>query len=305
MFMILLLHANFLAFDFTTDYSVVSFFRCLAEAFTLTPVNIFVLITGFFGTSFSSRKVLSLVFQVFFCVVPISLLFLALGVIDFDYHDFVFHKYWFINSYLGLLVLTPVLNAAVDIFSKKDFTWFLSIFYVVIFLSFRFGLEGIQIEEGYSLIWFIFLYLLGRYLRLYSPALSRVQLIAILLVSCLCKTLYIFIFHECGYVDPFIVIQSVSTLLLFSKFDIKSNFINSVAASTTMVYLINLHPVIWPMIKTCLWTLYQSYDMAIFLVLTILLCAVIFIIAIVYDKLRIYAWKLISSHVSEDYDIRF
>ncbi len=79
MFMILLLHANFASFNAPQDVSLRSFARCLADAFTVTPVNIFVLITGYFGTRFSLNKVFSLVYQVVFCVIPISLVLIWCG----------------------------------------------------------------------------------------------------------------------------------------------------------------------------------------------------------------------------------
>lgn len=298
MFMILLLHANFFTFKMPTDYSFTSFSRCFAEAFTLTPVNIFVLITGFFGTVFSVKKVLSLIFQVFFCVVPISLFLTCFGIIESDFRSiirsFVFNEYWFINAYIGLLILTPILNVAVDHLSHRVYISSLLFFNVIAFLDAFWGVSGIQIGRGYSLIWFIFLYLLGRYVKYYQVSLSQKQLISLIVISCLCNSLLIFTFHNVNYVNPFIVIQSVSTLLLFTKFEIKSDVINWVAASTTMVYLVNLHPVLCGSIKNKLWTFYQNNNTFIFLLYTVLFCVSIFVFAIFYDKLRIFTWKKIE-----------
>jgi len=297
--MILLLHANFLAFGNPEDYSLKSFSRCFAEAFTLTPVNIFVLITGFFGTHFSIKKASNLIFQVIFCVVPISLILATCGIIDYDYHFFVFHKYWFINAYIALLVITPVLNAAVKAFSQKEFKTCLISFYIIIIIVNYTGLRGIPINEGYSTLWFIFLYLLGRYIKKYQPTFTTKQLIAIILICCLCNSIIIFTLHYCDYINPFIVIQSVGTLLLFTKCEIKSNVINTVAASTTMVYLINLHPALWGMIQKALWSFYLNYNTFIFLLYTVLFCVAIFVFAIVYDKLRLLVWKKIELLLSK------
>lgn len=298
MFMILLLHANFFTFKMPTDHSYISFSRCFAEAFTLTPVNIFVLITGFFGTVFSVKKVLSLIFQVFFCVVPISLFLTGFGIIESDFHSiirsFIFNEYWFINAYIGLLILTPILNVAVDHLSHRVYISSLLFFNVIAFLDAFWGVSGIGLDKGYSLIWFIFLYLLGRYVKYYQTSLSPKQLITLIVISCLCNTFLIFTFHSINYVNPFIVIQSVSTLLLFTKFEIKSDVINWVAASTTMVYLVNLHPVLCEWMKNKLWSFYQNNSTFIFLLYTVLFCVSIFVFAIFYDKLRIFIWKMIE-----------
>lgn len=295
MFLILLLHANFLTFKRPTDYSLMSFSRCFAQAFTLTPVNIFVLITGFFGSSFSIRKSLSLIYQVIFCVIPISLILVFCGIIDFDYHYFVIHKYWFINAYLVLLVFTPFLNAAVEKLSQKDFKNSLILLYLALFVCSRVGLTGVEVSGGYSIIWFLFLYLLGRYVKLYPPSLSKKQLIWITLISCLCNSIVIFTLNMGDYVFPFIVIQSVSTLLLFSKIKFSNSFINKVGISTTMVYLINLHPALWDFEKNQFISFYQHFSIPVFLLCTLLFCAAIFVFAILYDKLRLFTWNMLDS----------
>ncbi len=295
MFMILLLHANFLAFGIPQDHSFLSFSRCLAEAFTLSPVNIFVLITGFFGTRFSIRKSMSLIYQVFFCVVPISLMLVLCGIVDFDYRYFVFHKYWFINAYIGLLAVTPVLNVAAERFSKKEIKSFLIIFYVIAFIGTLLGLVGIEIAGGCSLLWFIFLYLLGRYVKMYEPSLSKKQLILIILVSCLSNAIAIFVLHSFDYVGPFLVVQSVSTLLLFNKFKLNCKLINKIAISTTMVYLVNLHPALWGMEQKILFLMNQRFCIPVFLLYIVLTSMVVFVFAILYDNLRLFTWNKLNS----------
>lgn len=294
MFMIPLLHANVYTFDEPTDHSLISFSRCFAQVFTITPVNIFILITGFFGTRFSLKKILGLIYMVIFCVIPISAILVACKVVDYNNIFFAIHKYWFINAYIGLLVLTPVLNAAVKLLSKKDYSIFLVSFYALVFISNLLDLSEIEMRGGYSLMWFVFLYMLGRYLRLYPLTFSTNQLLLVLITSCLCQTLIYFYFQRCDYVEPFVLIQSVSTLLLFSKFKIKSQIINSIAASVTMVYLINLQPILINYFKYWLHTFYENHNMIIFLLYTLLLCVAIFVFAIIYDQLRIYTWKKIN-----------
>ncbi len=295
MFMILLLHANFLAFGLPQDYSFMSFSRSLAEAFTLTPVNIFVLITGLFGTHFSIRKIVSLVYQVVFCVVPISIILVSCGILDFDYRYFVFHKYWFINAYIGLLAITPILNVAAEKFTKKEFKSFLIIFYVIAFIGSLIGLVGVEIAGGCSLLWFMFLYLLGRYVKMYDPMLTKKQLILIICISCLCNGLAIFLLRSFDYVGPFITVQSVSTLLLFKKFTLRSKLVNKIAVSVTMVYLINLHPALWSMEQKLLFLMNQRFSIPVFLLYVVLFCFVIFIIAIIYDRLRLFTWNKLNS----------
>lgn len=293
MFMILLLHANFLTFGVPQDHSLMSFSRCVAEAFTITPVNIFVLITGFFGTSFSIKKVAGLVYQLLFCLIPISILLIACHVVNYDLGYFDFRRYWFINAYIGLVILSPALNAAVEHLSQRTFKLLLIFFYAILFIDAQIIFYGINVSQGYSLIWFVFLYMLGRYIRLYTPAISTSRLVVTILVSCLCQALVLLYLHREDYVQPFIVIQSVSTLLLFSKYEFHNRFINTVASSVAMVYLFNLHPILLNLFRQGLQYLYQHYQIALFLLITLLFCLAIFVCAIIYDRLRHYTWKKI------------
>ena len=294
MFMILLLHANVMSFGMPTDYSVTSFLRSFAEAFTLTPVNIFVLITGYFGTRFAIDKLGNLLYQVLFCIVPISLLLCWWRGSEVSLGDVSVFHYWFINAYIGLLVFVPVLNTAVATFTRQQFKRFLILYYVAIILCGGFlEIEGIGVNKGYSIVWFIFLYLIGRYVRLYPPTASVPKMLTLILLACMGKAMLIFLVHKgINYVDPFILVQSVCTLLLFTRFEIKSGLINKIAASTTMVYLINLHPIFWDIFRGQVTSMYETCRTPLsFLPLLLLYCLAIFIFAILYDQLRILTWK--------------
>ena len=293
MYMILLLHANFLTFGAPQDHSLSSFTRCLAEAFTLTPVNIFVLITGFFSTRFSLTKVMGLVYMVLFCIFPISLLLIGCHVVEFDLDYLDFRCYWFINSYIGLVILSPVLNAAVERLSKKVFKTFLISFYVICLIDALICINGINTSGGYSMVWFIFLYMLGRYLRLYTPSFSSRRLLVALAVSCLAQALVLFYLHRDDYVQPFVVIQSVCMLLLFAKYEFHNRAINTIAGSVAMVYLINLHSILLKYFIGSLTYLHQHYGVVTFLLLTLQFCAAVFVSAILYDKLRLLTWRIL------------
>ena len=295
MYMILLLHANFLTFGAPQGHSLLSFARCFAEAFTLTPVNIFILISGFFGTSFSLKKVMGLVYLVLFCVLPISLLFIACHVVDFELDYLDFRRYWFINAYIGLVIVSPVLNAAVERFSRKVFKTFLISFYVIALIDAQICIFGINISQGYSLVWFIFLYMLGRYLKQYPPSFTTRQLLLAIVLSCLGQALVLMYLHRDDYVEPFVVIQSVATLLLFAKYEFHNRAVNAIAGSVVMVYLFNLHPILLQYFMDSLRYLSQHFSMVSFLMLALMFCAAVFIIAILYDKLRLYTWhKLLT-----------
>lgn len=90
MYMVLLLHANFLTFGYPEGCNTVSFFRIAAQSATIVAINVFVLITGYFGTTFRFSKIASIVYQLLFAVIPISCLFILSGICSCgSVHDIV------------------------------------------------------------------------------------------------------------------------------------------------------------------------------------------------------------------------
>ena len=71
MLLVLLLHCNYSVFGLVTQTDIesdafVSFFRIFSEQACLVCVNIFVLISGWFGIKFSYKCVANILFQVIF-----------------------------------------------------------------------------------------------------------------------------------------------------------------------------------------------------------------------------------------------
>ena len=136
-------------------------------------VNLFVLISGYFmvRSSVTFRKLLRLWLQILFYSVTISAALFMHNPASFSLKNFVLSFfpvsqsiYWFATTYLILMVFSPLLNRM--IFTMEQKTHFFSLLVL-------FGLTVIiQIAvgqaPGYSLLlWFVFLYLLAAYIRLY------------------------------------------------------------------------------------------------------------------------------------------
>lgn len=161
----------------------------LIEAFCLVAVNVYLLISGYFGVkgSFKPSKVVSLWGQILFysLLIPVVLGVLsALGVINIELLPaqqglvygllpYVFpigtEHYWFATSYFMLYLLTPVLNGAVKKMNKRQLQIILGglllLFCVIksiVPVVFAFD------RYGYDLPWFICVYLVGAYLGLYG-----------------------------------------------------------------------------------------------------------------------------------------
>ena len=61
--------------------------------------------------------------------------------------------------------------------------------------------------------------------------------------------------------------------------------------STTMVYLLNLHPILVSFFKTNIYNIYESNSNIVFFVFELIAyCIFFFISSIFYDKLRLFSW---------------
>ena len=71
MFMILMLHANFVALGYPTGFDFASspistIIRCFFEALSISSVNVFVFISGWFGIHPSPKSIWKFVYQILF-----------------------------------------------------------------------------------------------------------------------------------------------------------------------------------------------------------------------------------------------
>lgn len=310
MYMILLLHANALIFGRPQGNDLTFFFRMGAESMTIIAVNVFVLITGYFGTSFRISRIANLCFQILFAVFPITLLLMAFKVVELhsikDFaRGFKFWHYWFINAYIGLVLLSPILNAAVKHLSRYQFKTILVtlfIFFSFVHDSFFITPPGLHLIGGYSTMWFLFLYLLGRYVAVYSvdKSLSWNQVIFIYLIGLLGTFLCMCLLHLSTYNSPFITIQALGFLLIFSKFSFSNKAVNFVASSSLMVFLLHVHPLLKEYYMGSIEYFNDVFgNTPQFVVMTLGFCVVVFMIAVLYDQLRKYTWSFLEPLVKK------
>ena len=151
----------------------------LIEAFCLVAVNVYVLISGYFGVdsqNFTIRKPLKIWRQVWFYSVGIGLIMLITGAASWNLYQgmtYVFpvvtEHYWFATAYLLLCLLMPFLNAGVEKLDQKTFQWIL----LGMLLVFSVAKTVLPMQlpwdhKGYDAFWFVFLYLTGAYLKKYK-----------------------------------------------------------------------------------------------------------------------------------------
>ena len=231
-----------------------SYLYVILYGFCVVGVNVFILISGYFSIHLTWKSFLS---YYLLCVFYNAAVFLV------DY--FVFDNYslkalvkvflvdktvnWFFRAYFWLMLLAPLLNKAIEAFSVHEMR------IVVGLLFFLNCFSGFFLQEynlnGYNVYNFIFLYVLGSWLRkddwirhitkglsisAYALLCLLNALIAILLLSRTDQSLR----QVFAYNNPLIILASVGLFLFFTRFDFSSKAVN-VVASTVVATLFVQH----------------------------------------------------------------
>lgn len=237
------------------------------KSFTIVAVNVFVLISGYFSISFKLLRLLKLGQETWFYSVSLFILATYMG-----WHHFISQKdilylcpvfskiYWFITIYIMLYILSPCLNKLALSIPKNHFKSILFIGFFIIYvwhtLSFILN-SGRPIDDaGFGIPNFIYLYLLGRYIKLYSNIYTTKQNF-LLLYFIISISLFIFQLTYSiilgfsftalfSYNTIFVFLGSVTLFLFFTKLNIGYNvFINKWAKYCLAVYIIHMHPLFW------------------------------------------------------------
>jgi len=319
MLFVLILHANFLgihapSYDDLVGSLFSTFMRCFVEALAIVAVDVFVLISGWFGINFSYKKLGALFFQVFFFTFGFFIVFACISPLEALTVDkvkgiFLMNgDYWFVKAYIVLFLLSPVLNAFVEHATKKQFQIVLVSYYAFHTLYGWFMDASVSFTmNGTTALSFIGLYLLGRYLRLYPFKLTQMKKSADLLIYFGCaltlSLINIFLLSKgqtvsaegrlYSYASPIVILSSVYLLLFFSKLSFKNKAINWVASSCLAVYLFHCNGFFFgKYYRHLIEYIYYDYETSFSLLWILFYILVIYILAILIDKVRIILWKL-------------
>lgn len=319
MFGVLIVHTDFGALGFPgkeelTSTPLYSTIRTLIEFIAIVSVNVFVLISGWFGITFRWRGLCNLLFQCFFFFFGISITLMILGQIEITNWGGAIYKClmfsdnaWFVKCYIGMYIFAPVMNAFVECANRLTFKRVLICFFIFQSLYGWFSDGAVFIEEGYSTFSFMGLYLLARYFSKYQPGIVRwngkTDLIVYLALSIVSAMIFIasnlldkpgFGILMFKYTNPLTIAASMYLLLAFTKWRFTSKLVNSIAVSCFAVYL--MHFIIFPTyMRGWIQGIAERYSgVSEFLGLFLLLLA-FFCVSIAIDRIRLFIWnKLIS-----------
>lgn len=318
MFLVLVIHADLLflgapSHDITVSEPLSAFVRFFFTAMSIVCVNVFVLISGWFGIKPSMKSFCNFVFQCLFFLVGIYAIMMVLGLSSLSMKGiaecFVMLRMdWFIKAYIVLYILAPVLNSFVDTTDKKTFQITLVSFFVFQTLYSWVSGAAIFFEQGYSTMSFIGLYLLARYINVYKPRFAftpPIQHFVVFFIMTIGLTLTSFVLAWIGipviycnlytYVNPLVIMSALSLLLCFKGIRMQSQFINWCASSSFAIYLLHTNPNIFePYFKTHVIKIFNNYSGIRCLFFMFVYLILVSFLAILIDQIRKIAWQKIA-----------
>lgn len=328
MVMILILHANFLGVgapehvDFLED-APRAWGQMVLESLCIVAIDVFVLISGWYGIRFRKRRLAGFLFQVWFFTFVlyfVSLLF------DRDLpptpryvgHLVVMDPYWFARSYLLLYLLSPVLNKTIGYLHHRVPRWgqgtpllaVIALYALVQSIWGWYGNSRLWGDEGDSVLTFVFLYFVGRWLRLYSKRSTRLpRWVYAMAYLVLCVAIAFMggmaILHNDSSGCFFwykntslpVIAAAIALFLLFRSFSFHNSIVNKVAASCFAVYLFNCSPSFFKIYKVLSAYVFPAQPLSHILEFGILLLSSYFLAAILLDRLRIFLWNKIEENL--------
>lgn len=316
--LIIVVHMDYLVFgtptpDIIRINPIHNFFKILIENISIICVDVFVLISGWFGVRPNLKSIGGLIFQCVFFGVTIYCSLLLLNLVPFTLIGIlkaIFHLPHFIWCYLIMVLFAPILNTWVLNISKREFKIFLIFFFSISFLV---GWTSVldDFYGGNSVISFIGLYLLARYLRLHIDiGKFKVRYLFLLYIGILLmETIVVWglaiigtydhlsnvaINMSTAYIAPNVIMLSVLLILIFVKFDYYNRFINWIAISAFSSVLLHGNALFFPdKWSVFIRAIYDNNNIYVFFTLSLIIIIIIMLVSVLLDKIRLNLWTLL------------
>lgn len=178
MALVVVAHADFWAlgsptYDFCEKDMLRAALQYYLEFFSLICVNCFVFISGWFSIKPSKRGFLNLIFQILFYNLLIYSIFVLSGQAQLNVKLFLSHlnvfEHWFIPAYIGLYLLSPILNVFIN-HAEKQLARTTVLSFLLLDVILGWGKDYLYFEGGYSMVHFMVIYLIANYIRVHGGA---------------------------------------------------------------------------------------------------------------------------------------
>lgn len=224
--------------------------QMIISALSIICVNMFVIISGYFGIRLKLSSILKLCIYLTLIYIPLYIV-KCISDHEFVLTDFIERCFvisyagYFIQCYFMLMILSPVLNAFIEKYGKECLKWVLLFWGLEFWFDCIMEVEELGYNRGYSVIHFVLMYMIARCINLYEDDIIKTKS-WIWVLGYLLSTIVIIFSFVAGvkwcwnYSSPIVVFSSVCTFLPFLYKTFYNKVINWIASGTLAVYIIHV-----------------------------------------------------------------
>lgn len=299
------------------------------------PVYVFMLISGYFSvtskTTMSTvwKKAGSVYLPMIFYSLAITFVLGLTGIVNLGNDDIIKSffpltsgTWYFMSVYLLVFILSPVVNGALTKLSKRDFQILLAVLFVLFsvwqvisevepFDRFVRTTSIIETTKGRGLDGFLFMYIIGAYLRLHKPREEKIAWKYLFFYVGFAVLDIVFVYATKGVPvlenfakivnynnAPVAIIQGVCLLLFFRTLTFKSKIINKISTHNLGVYMVHEHWMMRKVIWDKIFVATQSrafYMSPVYMVKIYAIILIIYVSCWIIDFLRAKLFDLVKN----------
>lgn len=267
----------------------------------ISGVDLFILISGYFGSKNITYNIIRLILDVaiyglicFGISIILGISFSVKGLIS----SMSIFNNWFVLHFILLLMFSPILEAALNNIQIRTLRIWI-ILLAIVNVIFGWG-KGVFNIDGYNVMNFIFIYMLGRYMKLeqtaFLPQLRKhpllIYLVSSAMVCCLFVVCYIFMDKHVsamrifGYNNPFVILSAMCLFCFFEKIRCQKRWINEVAKCAFPVFLLHTGISIQPIRNMFGHEIYALFGYGGLFLLAVLVYVICSLIAYPIEKIK-------------------
>lgn len=263
-------------------------------------VDLFVLITGYFGIHHCARSVTKTCVLVFFYALVLGTIGQVFGIGNFHFSQllpFTSNPWWFMKVYLMLLLVAPILECYIQDKKSHLLGLLIGTTFVNVYMGW-FMQVPLYNHHGYDIFNFVNLYIIGRSLHGDGAITNKLRqkpvlLLGFFLLCCLIryKVQPVTSFGWWDYSSPLNILMAVCIFCLFLRIRISARLYNPIrflSVSAVAVYLITDYKGGYSLIASALSQIMANGTTPILqFVLIFIFVVVLFVLCCCLDKLRI------------------
>lgn len=199
-----------------SPFSIVGILKRILHSISAISVNCYILISGYYliKFQFKLKKIMHIVAEVWIYSVLIYIILIFQGSAVYSIKNMIFafiptltREYWFITSYIGAYIFSPILRNILNKMDKRTHAMAIIIGFLlfVVYYNFFFFCDNLNFGGSTGIVWFIYLYVCGNYIYKYDLSKLKMNI----------KNYILSIVLALGSQIPFLIIYVLSRKKIF------------------------------------------------------------------------------------------